>query len=273
MPIVRHQRHTLDRETPAQSRPRLGGWFLGPLLVAALAASIWSSPTLVGRERSCPGPRTACGATTSTARPARSNATLATQNDPSLAETMAKLTGSTGSIVDLYLAYVFAMFGVVVAVYAVQAVLRLRSEETGNRAEPVLATAVTRVGWVGSHALCAAAGSAVVLAEHRIARHNPGISADPRAYAAVLVGMQTGLLSAVAARAPVPGAGRRRAQPRGHVRMSRGLVDFYSHALLSPTWPPRHTRSTTSCKHDNPLPWRSHAPRLKEHDDDQGDPY
>ena len=187
--------------------------------MAALAASIWSSPTLVGRERSCPGPRTACGATTSTARPARSNATLATQNDPSLAETMAKLTGSTGSIVDLYLAYVFAMFGAVVAVYAVQAVLRLRSEETGNRAEPVLATAVTRVGWVGSHALCAAAGSAVVLAEQWIARHNPGISADPRAYAAVLVGMQTGLLLLHEHLSRVLGADV--LSPEGHVRMSR----------------------------------------------------
>ncbi|HYY79721.1 MAG TPA: ABC transporter permease [Actinomycetes bacterium] len=86
------------------------------------------------------------------------------RNDPSLAETMAKLTGSSGSIVDLYLAYIFAMFAAVVAVYAVQAMLRMRAEETGNRAEPVLATAVTRVGWVGGHALCAAAGSAVVLA-------------------------------------------------------------------------------------------------------------
>jgi ABC-2 type transport system permease protein len=56
------------------------------------------------------------------------------------------------------------MFGAVVAVYAVQATLWPRAEETGNRAEPVLATAATRVGWVGGHALCAAAGSAVVLA-------------------------------------------------------------------------------------------------------------
>jgi beta-lactamase class A len=47
--------------------------------VAALAASIWSSPNLVGRERSCPGPRTACGATTGTARPAATPATPATQ--------------------------------------------------------------------------------------------------------------------------------------------------------------------------------------------------
>lgn len=86
------------------------------------------------------------------------------KNDPSLAATMAKLTGSTGGIVDLYLAYIFAMFGAVVAVYAVQATLRLRSEETAYRAEPVLATAVTRIRWVGSHTLCAAAGSAVVLA-------------------------------------------------------------------------------------------------------------
>src|SRR6266545_2164596 len=57
------------------------------------------------------------------------------RNDPSLAATMARLTGSSGSIVDLYLAYIFAMFGAVVAVHAVQATLRLRSEETAGRAE------------------------------------------------------------------------------------------------------------------------------------------
>jgi ABC-2 type transport system permease protein len=49
------------------------------------------------------------------------------------------------------------------AAYAVQATLRLRSEETELRAEPVLATAVSRTGWAGSHLLVAAVGSAVLL--------------------------------------------------------------------------------------------------------------
>lgn len=86
------------------------------------------------------------------------------QGDPKITETMARLTGSTGSIVDLYLAAIFGWIGAVVAIYAVQATLRLRSEETGDRAEPVLACAVSRIRWAGSHVLCAAAGAVVVLA-------------------------------------------------------------------------------------------------------------
>jgi ABC-2 type transport system permease protein len=86
------------------------------------------------------------------------------KGDPRLTETMAELTGSSGSIVDLYLAAIFTWIGAVVAIYAVQATLRLRSEETGDRAEPVLATAVTRIRWAASHVLCAVAGSLVVLA-------------------------------------------------------------------------------------------------------------
>jgi AcrR family transcriptional regulator len=46
----------------------------------------------------------------------------------------------------------------------------------------------------GSPAAASLFDQMVELAEQWIARHNPGISADPRAYAAVLVGMQTGLL-------------------------------------------------------------------------------
>jgi len=46
----------------------------------------------------------------------------------------------------------------------VQAILRLRSEEAELRAEPVLATTASRVGWAGSHLLVAAVGAAVVLA-------------------------------------------------------------------------------------------------------------
>ena len=41
--------------------------------------------------------------------------------------------------------------------------MRLRTEETGGRAEPVLATAVGRLQWAGSHLAFAVAGPAVVL--------------------------------------------------------------------------------------------------------------
>lgn len=45
-----------------------------------------------------------------------------------------------------------------------QAALRLRVEETGQRAEPVLATAVGRVRWAGSHLVFAVLGPALALA-------------------------------------------------------------------------------------------------------------
>ncbi|MFI0352610.1 hypothetical protein [Actinomadura sp. 9N407] len=48
--------------------------------------------------------------------------------------------------------------------YALAAVLRLRSEETALRAEPLLATGVSRARWAAGHLLPAVAGTAVVLA-------------------------------------------------------------------------------------------------------------
>jgi ABC-2 type transport system permease protein len=83
--------------------------------------------------------------------------------DPETAEMLASL-GGAGSITDIYLAAVLSWIGLLAAGYAVQATLRLRSEEAELRAEPVLATTASRVGWAGSHLLVAAAGAAVVLA-------------------------------------------------------------------------------------------------------------
>src|SRR5262249_43266607 len=47
--------------------------------------------------------------------------------------------------------------------YAVQAVLRLRAEETSLRAEPLLATPVGRTRWALGHIAVAALGSALLL--------------------------------------------------------------------------------------------------------------
>jgi ABC-2 type transport system permease protein len=57
----------------------------------------------------------------------------------------------------------FLTFGPLIAVYAILATLRVRSEEVAGRADPVLAAGVTRAHYVGSHLLLAALGPAVIL--------------------------------------------------------------------------------------------------------------
>jgi ABC-2 type transport system permease protein len=49
------------------------------------------------------------------------------------------------------------------AVYGVQSVLRLRAEETGGRAEPLLAAGVSRTAWATSHVVYPALGSALLM--------------------------------------------------------------------------------------------------------------
>jgi ABC-2 type transport system permease protein len=76
---------------------------------------------------------------------------------------ISRLGGQHG-LTDSYLAAMMGIFGLVAAGYAVSVVLRLRSDETSQRAEPVLATGTRRVSWGASYLIVAAAGSAVVLA-------------------------------------------------------------------------------------------------------------
>nr|WP_257018998.1 hypothetical protein [Streptomyces sp. TLI_235] len=80
-----------------------------------------------------------------------------------VSEVIARLGGRQG-VLDAYFSTMGGLFGMVVAGYAVQAVLRLRTEETSGRAEPVLATAVSRLRWAAGHLLFPLAGSAVLLA-------------------------------------------------------------------------------------------------------------
>ncbi|RZQ65365.1 ABC transporter permease [Amycolatopsis suaedae] len=74
-----------------------------------------------------------------------------------------KLGGSSG-IIDAFLATMTGMFGMVTAIYGVQAVLRMRSEETAVRAEPLLATRVSRLRWTLSHLTFALLGPVFVTA-------------------------------------------------------------------------------------------------------------
>ncbi|MGP3984043.1 hypothetical protein [Streptomyces sp. KR80] len=71
--------------------------------------------------------------------------------------------GGRQDLTDAFLASMIGMLGMVAALYAVGCVLRLRGEETGGRAEPVLATAVSRFTWATSHLVFAFLGTAVVL--------------------------------------------------------------------------------------------------------------
>ena len=72
--------------------------------------------------------------------------------------------GGGAAIVNAYLAALMLLAGLVAAAYATSAVLRLRSEETEGRAEPVLATRTGRIRWALSHIVVAITGTAVLLA-------------------------------------------------------------------------------------------------------------
>jgi ABC-2 type transport system permease protein len=84
--------------------------------------------------------------------------------DNSQVEQFLRDLGGRASLEDAYLASVFGVLGLVAAAYAIQATLRLRSEELTLHAEPVLATAVGRTRWALSHFAFALGGSALLLA-------------------------------------------------------------------------------------------------------------
>jgi ABC-2 type transport system permease protein len=71
--------------------------------------------------------------------------------------------GGQSAMTDAYLAATMTLLGLVVAGYAVSVVLRLRSDETADREELLLATAAGRLNWAGSQLLVGVVGAAVVL--------------------------------------------------------------------------------------------------------------
>ena len=74
------------------------------------------------------------------------------------------LPGGAADVLNSYLAFTALTLALIASAYGVVAALRARSEETAGRAEPVLATATSRAGWLGSHLIVAAAGVPLVLA-------------------------------------------------------------------------------------------------------------
>ena len=72
--------------------------------------------------------------------------------------------GGQAAITNAYLSALMLLAGLVAAAYAVSVVLRLRAEETGGLAEPILATATGRVRWALSQITMAVGGAALLLA-------------------------------------------------------------------------------------------------------------
>jgi ABC-2 type transport system permease protein len=78
------------------------------------------------------------------------------------ADWYARMTGSS-EMVDAWGTSTVEMAGMVVAVYTVQVLLRMRAEEADGPLEPILATAVSRPRWMLSHLLDAGLGALVLL--------------------------------------------------------------------------------------------------------------
>jgi ABC-2 type transport system permease protein len=71
--------------------------------------------------------------------------------------------GGTSAITNAYLAAIMGFAGLIAAGYAVSVVLRLRSEETADHADPVLASSTSRVQWGLPYLVIAVAGTAMIL--------------------------------------------------------------------------------------------------------------
>jgi ABC-2 type transport system permease protein len=71
--------------------------------------------------------------------------------------------GGTGALTNAFLAGCLSLLGLIAAGYAIQATLRLRAEEAAGRAEPLIATPVSRLRWLTSHAIFALLGPTLAM--------------------------------------------------------------------------------------------------------------
>jgi AcrR family transcriptional regulator len=93
---------------------------------------------------------------------------------------------------------------------------------------------VTRALLDGSPRAAAMFDDMVLLTEQWVGKNAPDVTEDYRGYAAVLVGMQSGILAMHDHVSRALGVDIFTAD--GHVRMAGALADFYSHPLLDPTF-------------------------------------
>ncbi|MQA08050.1 MAG: ABC transporter permease [Pseudonocardiaceae bacterium] len=67
------------------------------------------------------------------------------------------------SVAESFASMIMVIMAILASVYVVMASLRARSEETAGRAEPLLATPLSRVRWLGSHLTVVLAGSVLMV--------------------------------------------------------------------------------------------------------------
>ena len=77
-------------------------------------------------------------------------------------DVIARLGGSD-RMEQAFVAVAFGMLGMVAAAFAISMTLRLHQEESGQRAETLLAGAIGRTRWLASHLVCALGGTAFAL--------------------------------------------------------------------------------------------------------------
>ena len=81
---------------------------------------------------------------------------------PQAKDMIMKLGGEQG-LIDAFLSAEMGIVAVIVSAYGISSTMRLRSEETALRAEPLLATRVSRLSWAVSHLTVALVGTALLL--------------------------------------------------------------------------------------------------------------
>jgi ABC-2 type transport system permease protein len=80
-----------------------------------------------------------------------------------LAKVESVLAAYGGQLLDAFLSLLVVLLSMTASIFAILAVLRARIEEETARAEPVLASPVSRVRWISSHLCVAAVGGVAVL--------------------------------------------------------------------------------------------------------------
>jgi ABC-2 type transport system permease protein len=83
--------------------------------------------------------------------------------DSTAARDIVARMGGTSALEQAFIAVAFTMLAMVAAAFAISLTLRLHQEESGQRAEPTLAGAISRTRWLATHLVAALLGSALAM--------------------------------------------------------------------------------------------------------------
>ncbi|MFI7679231.1 ABC transporter permease [Actinophytocola sp. NPDC049390] len=145
------------------------------------------------------------------------------------------------SVAESFASMVMVIMAIIASVYVVMAALRPRAEENAGRAEPVLATALSRTRWLGSHLVVVLIGSVVMLLAAGLGIGLSGASSmGDAAMAGKLVGASLAYLPALWVIAGVAvvlvGLAPRVAALAWVVPLYAFLVGYLGQILQFPTW-------------------------------------